>query len=177
MVVSGHFDGTLRFWDMRSARATPSCEVAGLHSGQITSVAAGLAGGAPRVELGLHGWGVSKECLSAKAVSPLSSLGCRADPDVREGQPAADGGRAGLRRAPDAVRARLLPGRRVDHRLPEVCQSLALRRAESDVLLAADDRPAVPIPSAAPTKSTPQQGRQTARCLCGMWSGARWPPG
>lgn len=48
MVVSGHFDGKLRFWDLRSARATPSCEVVGLHSGQITSVAAGLAGGALR---------------------------------------------------------------------------------------------------------------------------------
>ncbi|KAK9845276.1 hypothetical protein WJX81_001992 [Elliptochloris bilobata] len=43
MAVSGHFDGTLRFWDLRSARVAN--EVAGLHTQQITSVAIGLAAG------------------------------------------------------------------------------------------------------------------------------------
>lgn len=42
-IVSGHFDGTLRFWDLRSGRQAH--EVAGLHSQPITSVAAGLSGG------------------------------------------------------------------------------------------------------------------------------------
>jgi hypothetical protein len=37
---AGHFDGALRFWDMRSGRQAH--EVAGLHAQQITSVAAGL---------------------------------------------------------------------------------------------------------------------------------------
>ncbi len=44
LAVSGHFDGTLRFWDLRSARVAN--EVAGLHTQQITSVAVGLATGA-----------------------------------------------------------------------------------------------------------------------------------
>ena len=39
LVASGHFDGTLRFWDMRSGKQAH--EVAGLHSQQITSVDAG----------------------------------------------------------------------------------------------------------------------------------------
>ncbi len=43
MVVSGHFDGTLRFWDLRSARLAN--EVTGLHTQQITSVAVGLRTG------------------------------------------------------------------------------------------------------------------------------------
>ncbi len=43
MVVSGHFDGTLRFWDLRSARLAN--EVTGLHTQQITSVAVGLRSG------------------------------------------------------------------------------------------------------------------------------------
>lgn len=43
VVVSGHFDGTLRFWDLRSGRLAH--EVAGLHTQQITSVATGLMGG------------------------------------------------------------------------------------------------------------------------------------
>ncbi|GAB4821419.1 hypothetical protein N2152v2_008465 [Parachlorella kessleri] len=41
-IVSGHFDGTLRFWDLRSGRQAH--EVAGLHTQQITSVAPGLLG-------------------------------------------------------------------------------------------------------------------------------------
>lgn len=40
LVASGHFDGTLRFWDMRTGKQ--SHEVAGLHSQQITSVTVGL---------------------------------------------------------------------------------------------------------------------------------------
>jgi len=43
MVVSGHFDGTLRFWDLRSAKLAN--EVTGLHTQQITSVAVGLRSG------------------------------------------------------------------------------------------------------------------------------------
>ena len=43
-VVSGHFDGTLRFWDLRSGRLAN--EVTGLHTQQITSVAIGLRTGA-----------------------------------------------------------------------------------------------------------------------------------
>ena len=39
-LASGHFDGALRFWDVRSGRLAH--EVAGLHSQQITSVALGL---------------------------------------------------------------------------------------------------------------------------------------
>ncbi|KAI3424821.1 hypothetical protein D9Q98_008207 [Chlorella vulgaris] len=42
LVASGHFDGTLRFWDMRTGKQ--SHEVAGLHSQQITSVTVGLSG-------------------------------------------------------------------------------------------------------------------------------------
>lgn len=45
MAVSGHFDGTLRFWDLRAGKVAN--EVAGLHTQQITSVAVGLAAGAP----------------------------------------------------------------------------------------------------------------------------------
>lgn len=44
LAISGHFDGTLRFWDLRSGRVAN--EVAGLHTQQITSVAVGLATGA-----------------------------------------------------------------------------------------------------------------------------------
>jgi WD40 repeat protein len=40
LLASGHFDGALRFWDVRSGRQ--AYEVAGLHSQQITSVDAGL---------------------------------------------------------------------------------------------------------------------------------------
>ena len=40
LIASGHFDGTLRFWDLRSGRQAH--EVAGLHSQQITSVSMGL---------------------------------------------------------------------------------------------------------------------------------------
>jgi WD40 repeat protein len=43
MVVSGHFDGTLRFWDLRSGKL--SNEVTGLHTQQITSVAVGSRSG------------------------------------------------------------------------------------------------------------------------------------
>ena len=39
LIASGHFDGTLRFWDLRSGKQEH--EVAGLHSQQITSVAMG----------------------------------------------------------------------------------------------------------------------------------------
>ncbi len=41
LVASGHFDGTLRFWDLRTGRVAH--EVAGLHSphGGITSVDTG----------------------------------------------------------------------------------------------------------------------------------------
>ncbi|KAL4437310.1 hypothetical protein ABPG75_004449 [Micractinium tetrahymenae] len=42
LIVSGHFDGALRFWDVRTGRQAH--EVAGLHGQQITSVAAGLSG-------------------------------------------------------------------------------------------------------------------------------------
>ena len=42
-IVSGHFDGALRFWDRRSGRQAH--EIAGLHSQQITSAAVGLSGG------------------------------------------------------------------------------------------------------------------------------------
>ena len=45
LAVSGHFDGTLRFWDLRTGKVAN--EVAGLHTQQITSVAVGLAAGAP----------------------------------------------------------------------------------------------------------------------------------
>ena len=40
--LTGHFDGTLRLWDVRAARAVG--EVAGLHAGQVTSVSVSLAG-------------------------------------------------------------------------------------------------------------------------------------
>ncbi|BDA45707.1 Autophagy-related protein 16-1 [Coccomyxa sp. Obi] len=43
-VVSGHFDGALRFWDLRSGKLAN--EVAGLHTQQITSVSIGLRTGA-----------------------------------------------------------------------------------------------------------------------------------
>ena len=44
--VSGHFDGALRFWDLRSGKLAN--EVAGLHTQQITSVSIGLrTGGDP----------------------------------------------------------------------------------------------------------------------------------
>lgn len=43
MIVSGHFDGTLRFWDLRSGKL--SNEVTGLHTQQITSVAVGNRSG------------------------------------------------------------------------------------------------------------------------------------
>ncbi|KAK9903907.1 hypothetical protein WJX75_000087 [Coccomyxa subellipsoidea] len=42
--VSGHFDGALRFWDLRSGKLAN--EVAGLHTQQITSVSIGLRTGA-----------------------------------------------------------------------------------------------------------------------------------
>ena len=42
-VVSGHFDGTLRFWDLRSGKLAN--EITGLHTQQITSVAIGLRTG------------------------------------------------------------------------------------------------------------------------------------
>ena len=42
-IVSGHFDGALRFWDLRSARL--AYEMAGLHS-QVSSVAVGMTTGA-----------------------------------------------------------------------------------------------------------------------------------
>ncbi len=45
-VVSGHFDGALRFWDLRSGKLAN--EVAGLHTQQITSVSIGLRSGARR---------------------------------------------------------------------------------------------------------------------------------
>ncbi len=41
--VSGHFDGALRFWDLRSGKLAN--EVAGLHTQQITSVSIGLRTG------------------------------------------------------------------------------------------------------------------------------------
>jgi autophagy-related protein 16-1 len=44
LIVSGHFDGMLRFWDVRKAKIFH--EVSGLHGQQITSVSAGLLGGA-----------------------------------------------------------------------------------------------------------------------------------
>ena len=43
MAVSGHFDGTLRFWDLRSAKLAN--EVTGLHTQQITSVSIGIRSG------------------------------------------------------------------------------------------------------------------------------------
>ena len=43
LIASGHFDGSLRFWDMRSGRLAR--EVKQLHDHQICSVAAGLLGG------------------------------------------------------------------------------------------------------------------------------------
>lgn len=43
LIASGHFDGALRFWDVRSGRQAH--EVAGLHSQQITSVEMGASGG------------------------------------------------------------------------------------------------------------------------------------
>ena len=46
LAVSGHFDGTLRFWDLRTGKVAN--EVAGLHTQQITSVAVGLAAGSAR---------------------------------------------------------------------------------------------------------------------------------
>lgn len=42
LIASGHFDGTLRFWDVRSGKQAH--DVAGLHSQQITSVSMGLGG-------------------------------------------------------------------------------------------------------------------------------------
>ena len=45
MAVSGHFDGTLRFWDLRSAKLAN--EVTGLHTQQITSVSIGIRSGKP----------------------------------------------------------------------------------------------------------------------------------
>ncbi|PSC73673.1 autophagy-related 16 [Micractinium conductrix] len=42
LIASGHFDGALRFWDVRSGRQAH--EVAGLHSQQITSVCLGASG-------------------------------------------------------------------------------------------------------------------------------------
>lgn len=43
MVASGHFDGTLRFWDFREQRLAN--EVAGLHTQQICSVSVGRRSG------------------------------------------------------------------------------------------------------------------------------------
>lgn len=44
LIASGHFDGSLRFWDMRSGRLAR--EVKQLHDQQICSVAGGLLGSA-----------------------------------------------------------------------------------------------------------------------------------
>ena len=44
--VSGHFDGALRFWDLRSGKLAN--EVAGLHTQQITSISIGLRTGGNR---------------------------------------------------------------------------------------------------------------------------------
>ena len=60
-VVSGHFDGTLRFWDLRSGKLAN--EVTGLHTQQITSVAIGLRTGAP-VCWAVHA--LSSECGEAR---------------------------------------------------------------------------------------------------------------
>ena len=43
LIASGHFDGALRFWDVRSGREART--VKGLHEQQICSVAVGHLGG------------------------------------------------------------------------------------------------------------------------------------
>jgi autophagy-related protein 16-1 len=43
LVVSGHLDGTLRFWDVRMGKVAH--ELTGLHTANITSVAIGRNGG------------------------------------------------------------------------------------------------------------------------------------
>ena len=43
LIASGHFDGALRFWDVRSGREART--IRGLHEQQICSVAVGLLGG------------------------------------------------------------------------------------------------------------------------------------
>ena len=43
LIASGHFDGALRFWDVRSGREARVLK--GLHEQQICSVAVGLLGG------------------------------------------------------------------------------------------------------------------------------------
>ena len=53
MAVSGHFDGTLRFWDLRSAKLAN--EVTGLHTQQITSVSIGIRSGMPDALAHLEG--------------------------------------------------------------------------------------------------------------------------
>lgn len=62
-IASGHFDGTLRFWDLRSGRLAH--EVAGLHSQQITSVAAGLCTG----EISNGNVATTTLCTSCKGIS------------------------------------------------------------------------------------------------------------
>ena len=48
LIASGHFDGSLRFWDMRTGRLAR--ELKQLHDQQICSVAVGLLGGAQQPE-------------------------------------------------------------------------------------------------------------------------------
>ena len=68
-LVSGHWDGALRFWDLRSGRVAH--EVTGLHVGQICSVGIGRrTGGCLREGRRLR-WGNSAQPLIASDVLGL----------------------------------------------------------------------------------------------------------
>ena len=85
LVASGHFDGTLRLWDLRTGRVAH--EVAGLHSphGGITSVDTGSRWGC--VE-GARAWGTAGRRWAAVECEKGSKAGKGGA--WRAGQPAAD---------------------------------------------------------------------------------------
>ena len=74
MAVSGHFDGTLRFWDLRSAKLAN--EVTGLHTQQITSVSIGIRSGKADTEpcLGLGNVSMLRGCCLAVWPSTLQDI-------------------------------------------------------------------------------------------------------
>ena len=65
MIASGHFDGALRFWDVRSGREARTMK--GLHEQQICSVAVGHLGGESWLRLGSDACAAS--CITLIGVS------------------------------------------------------------------------------------------------------------
>lgn len=68
IICSGHFDGTLRFWDLRNGKMAN--EVTGLHTQQICSVQIGTQSGEPscHAQLDLP--------VAANAMRHVQDLGC-----------------------------------------------------------------------------------------------------